>query len=745
MIELSHRSFIRKLTNTCWRNLLLFFIGQLCLVSPLAAQSKSDCLTCHSDQSLATERNGKQVSLFSDEKILSNSVHGKLVCVACHAGFDMNNIPHKEKIEPLSCLTCHRDAPQKHKFHPQMVKTNGRNGTPDISCKQCHGKHDIVSPKSVQSKFHSSNQLTSCGGCHSAEKEKFVASSHGKAFAEGVKGAPTCLACHQNDITKIRSGRDSVQIKLAQERVCLSCHLDNPDVRAQMSPSAGFIAAYEGSVHGSALAKGNPRVANCMDCHGSHEMRKGSDPLSRTNKMNIPATCSTCHKDIGKEYAQSIHGVAAGKGNPESAVCTDCHGEHNILRHTDPKSPVATRNVSLQVCSPCHSSVRLTQKYGIASDRFSTFSDSYHGLAIKGGSIEVANCASCHGVHNIKSSKDSTSTIYPGNLAVTCGKCHSGANARFAMGSVHVTVEKEDDPAMYWISTIYVILIVTIVGGMFAHNTADFIRKARRKLLVRRGILTEEHVGHRLYLRMALNERLQHGSLLISFTALVVTGFMLRYPDAWWVRWMRDVSTDVFDLRSLIHRIAGIVMVAASMYHIYYVLFTERGKELVRDLLPRIQDARDAVAMLKFNFGFSKLRPLLGRFSYIEKSEYWALVWGTVVMAATGFIMWFDNTFIGLFTKLGYDVARLIHFYEAWLATLSIIVWHFYYVIFNPDTYPINLAFFTGTLTETEMAEEHPLELAELRKKEQERDMIVVGGGETNKTSDPNSTKKRRS
>ena len=183
-------------------------------------------------------------------------------------------------------------------------------------------------------------------------------------------------------------------------------------------------------------------------------------------------------------------------------------------------------------------------------------------------------------------------------------------------------------------------------------------------------------------------------------------------------------------------------MVAASMYHIYYVLFTERGKELVRDLLPKIQDARDAIAMLKFNFGFAKSKPLLGRFSYIEKSEYWALVWGTVVMAVTGFIMWFDNTFIGLFTKLGYDIARLIHFYEAWLATLSIIVWHFYYVIFNPETYPINLAFFTGTLTETEMAEEHPLELAELRKKDEERDMIVVGTGETNKTSAPSSTKK---
>jgi cytochrome b subunit of formate dehydrogenase len=119
--------------------------------------------------------------------------------------------------------------------------------------------------------------------------------------------------------------------------------------------------------------------------------------------------------------------------------------------------------------------------------------------------------------------------------------------------------------------------------------------------------------------------------------------------------------------------------------------------------------------MLLFNCGLSSKKPQFGRFSYIEKSEYWALVWGTAVMALTGFILWFENTFIGLITKLGWDVARLVHFYEAWLATLAIIVWHIYYVIFNPDVYPMNLAWLTGTLSEEEMREEHPLELRALR------------------------------
>jgi cytochrome b subunit of formate dehydrogenase len=139
--------------------------------------------------------------------------------------------------------------------------------------------------------------------------------------------------------------------------------------------------------------------------------------------------------------------------------------------------------------------------------------------------------------------------------------------------------------------------------------------------------------------------------------------------------------------------------------------------------VPKVSDLTDAVGVLRYNLGISREKPKFGRFSYVEKSEYWSLIWGTIVMAATGAILWFDNTFLGLLTKLWWDVARTIHYYEAWLATLAIIVWHFYFVIFNPDTYPINLAFWKGTLTEEEMEDEHPLELEEIHRAEMKKDM----------------------
>jgi len=208
---------------------------------------------------------------------------------------------------------------------------------------------------------------------------------------------------------------------------------------------------------------------------------------------------------------------------------------------------------------------------------------------------------------------------------------------------------------------------------------------------------------------------------MLSFFALVITGFMLRFPDAWWVKHLRDLSEYGFQIRGIIHRVAAVVMVSVSLYHIYYISFTKRGKQLIKDLLPKYSDITEALGVAKYNLGISKTKPKLGRFSYVEKAEYWALIWGTIVMTVTGIIMWFDNTFIGMLTKLGFDIANTIHYYEAWLAFLAIVVWHFYFVIFNPDIYPMSLAWIKGTITEEEMAEEHPAELDKIKKEDQDQ------------------------
>ena len=699
------------------RTLSFYLLPVLAVVlfnSNAFAQSSADCLACHEDPELTMEKNGREISIFTRKSTLNASPHGSLNCVACHVGFDPEMFPHKENIRPVRCTTCHQDATRKHKFHAAMLKAEEEAGTLQSACKDCHGEHDVLALSNPKSKFHSDNLMQSCGDCHGDAVESYTASIHGKAMAEGVEGTPTCISCHSQAVTE-SSDLDPLALKVAQEEMCLSCHLDNEDVRSRMTTSTGFIEAYDKSVHGLSLHGGNPDAANCVDCHGAHEVAPGTWSSSLVNKLNIPHMCGECHDGIKEEFMESSHGLALARNSGDAPSCTDCHGEHTILSADNPLSPVAPLNVSGMVCTPCHSSVKMAEKYGIVGDPSKSYLDSYHGLAMQGGSKTAANCASCHGVHSIKSSSDPTSSIHESNLQETCGTCHPNATEAFSKGQIHVVSTEKESGLQYWVTTIYIILIIVTIGGMGVHNLLDFRRKALDKLIARRRGHTHE-VPHNLYLRMTVSERIQHALLALSFIVLVFTGFGLTYPNSWWVELIREYGGEwAFQARGIVHRIAGAVMLAVSLYHIYYLAFTARGRQFLKDMLPRIQDIKDVFNAFKYYLGKGP-RPLFDRFSYIEKAEYWALIWGTVVMGVTGIMLWFHEYFGSLTSKEFLDIMTIIHFYEAWLATLAIIVWHLYFVIFNPDVYPMNVAWYKGTLTEHEMAEEHPLELERLKK-----------------------------
>ena len=219
------------------------------------------------------------------------------------------------------------------------------------------------------------------------------------------------------------------------------------------------------------------------------------------------------------------------------------------------------------------------------------------------------------------------------------------------------------------------------------------------------------------YLRMTKNERIQHFLLLSSFITLVITGFALKYPEAWWVRWsISIIGQSAFEMRGVIHRTAAVIMVAASFYHLGYVIFTPKGRKLIKDFWFYKQDITDLFASLKFLVSDSAPMPKFGRFSYIEKAEYWAVVWGTVVMGATGSFLWFENIFLPVIGMNGMNISTAIHWYEAILASLAILVWHFYFIFLNPDVAPMNKAWITGQLTREQMEHEHPRELEELEK-----------------------------
>lgn len=684
--------------------------------------SDAACLECHTDPELTMKQDGKKISLFIDEKTVPHSAHKSLSCVDCHENYDGDASPHHKPAATVDCISCHDDTAKKHAFHPRLALKEVPRGE-DTDCVACHGKHDTLPIKSKAFVFRDGPEVEACGKCHEKARDHFAASAHGRMLAAHEQNAPECLTCHRKPVVAIAGVKPTLEQKLAQTKQCESCHVEKEKVAGKALRGVKFVGSFDQSVHGAALRDGKTESANCVDCHGAHEMNRAMVGNARINKLRVADTCATCHEKRGHEFAESAHATALHKGNFDSATCTDCHGEHDIRGHKDPSSPVNAKNVAQEVCANCHASLRLTQKYGLPTNSFQTFADSYHGLAVRGGSVEVVNCASCHNSHAIKSSNDPTSSINKANLVNTCGQCHPGANTRFTVGKVHVNPEAAsgkdgNNPVLYLVSTFYVILIVVVVGGMFLHNALDFVKKTRRKLAIQKGVIEEEHVAHRLYLRMTAHERVQHALLVVSFVLLVVTGFMLRYPEAWWVVAIRNLSARAFEWRGWIHRVAGVAMLAGGAWHIGYLVFTKPGRSLFRDLLPRWRDVKDPIGVMKYNLGLSPTKPAFGRFSYIEKAEYWALVWGTLLMGVTGAILWFENTSMGLFTKLGFDISRTIHFYEAILATLAIVVWHFYFVIFNPDVYPMNLAWLTGRMSEKEMLEEHPVELKRLKDSE---------------------------
>lgn len=218
------------------------------------------------------------------------------------------------------------------------------------------------------------------------------------------------------------------------------------------------------------------------------------------------------------------------------------------------------------------------------------------------------------------------------------------------------------------------------------------------------------------YLRMTLNERIQHVNLFINFTILVITGFALKYPEAFWASPITDVPMGM-TFRGLLHRLSGVAIMTLGGYHLLYLIFTERGRRILRDMIPTLGDGSDLWETLKNNLFLN--RPAkeikMGRFNFREKFEYLGLIWGTIVMTVTGLILWLKTEWLTFFPMWTYDVARAIHFYEAILATLTIIVWHLYSVVFNPDVYPMNWAWITGQMTEHEMKLEHGIELEKLK------------------------------
>jgi formate dehydrogenase gamma subunit len=575
---------------------------------------------------------------------------------------------------------------------------------PNLQCQGCHGPGKQL-PYMAGSLFHN------------APHTEYERGFHARALQAGTKAA-SCLDCHtrNRDITTMLPASDpKATINRANiAETCGRCHGDK-NVMQGSGISDRPLLAYRESVHAKAIARGNLSAAVCTDCHNAHDIEPAANDQSTIARVNIPKTCGKCHSTESNEFMQSIHGQAIVRGVSRSPVCTDCHGIHNINMAFDKATATASTAVATDSCAKCHEGVTLTQEFGVAGGRVSSYKDSYHGLASQLGSKVVANCASCHGVHNILPSSDSRSMISANNLQQTCGQCHVGASANFTKGKIHFASELVSNVGTHDMGArgtaivrwIYLPLILLTIGGMAAHNVLVWRKKAIAK---RRQVRT--------IVRLTANQRLQHWLLLTSFIILVLSGFALQYPDSW-LAWI--LGSNEF-LRRIIHRVAAVVMLVVGAYHLLYLGLTKDGRQWVKDMLPKLKDVRDVIGNFAYYAGLKRVKPKIARFGYAEKAEYWAVIWGTFVMGLTGLMIWFKISLFSFLPRWWIDIALAIHFYEAVLATLAILVWHFYQVIFDPDVYPVNFAFLDGRVSEELYKEEHELAFEAMKEQGQKPD-----------------------
>ena len=370
-------------------------------------------------------------------------------------------------------------------------------------------------------------------------------------------------------------------------------------------------------------------------------------------------------------------------------MCTDCHGEHRILSPRDTNSPVYATNLPKMTCERCHNDMRMNDKFGLPTYKVAAYENSYHGLAMRSGVTTVANCASCHGVHNILPSTDPDSSIHIENLPTTCGSCHPGATLGKKLSPVHVVATESKFVAVYYIRLAYIWVIIFTLGGMLLHNGLDLFRKIIQP--PPRFAMARVKPD----MRMSRGFRLAHVLMLTSFTVLALTGFALKYPESWWAAplllWEESLG-----LRGYLHRIAGLVMIGSLLVHAIHLVVDRQARACIAGMRPTLEDLHELKERFRYFFGWRSTPPAAGALGYPEKMEYLALIWGSLLMAATGFVLWFNNLTMRWLPGWASDVSTTIHFYEAILATGAIVVWHFYFVIFDPVVYPMDTTWLTG-------------------------------------------------
>ena len=390
-----------------------------------AAEPKwDDCIGCH------TERVESLEAPYVDPAKLDESVHTGLACRDCHS--DIREVDH------VVDKTTHQRYPEKVSCTERCHIEGNEMGAPDFS-----------------------------------PMTQYKNSVHGMATKAGMADAATCTDCHGRHNIRPKDDPESTIYRANIPRTCAACHEDMKVVVKHHIHAEKPFEEYEQSVHGKALYRDGliEIAAVCTDCHGVHNIQAAGTSKLRPRR---PETCGKCHVGVLNTYNKSSHGIAAiEKQNSDAPVCADCHGEHTIA--------IPSEEEISSICANCHNEEGLMAKYDIPVDRTRTYQQSYHGIASSYGSKTVANCASCHGYHDILPPTDPNSSVYPANLVDTCGnpKCHPGISSKIASAKIHVDVKSKESGGVYYVREFFVWILGGLLIVTFIWVAPDIARRIR--------------------------------------------------------------------------------------------------------------------------------------------------------------------------------------------------------------------------------------------------------------------------
>ncbi len=619
-------------------------------------------------------------------------------CLNCHGQPHIAQLPPAQRRSMVSGIDPDTPTPAvRPGLHvdPQALRNSVHA---DISCVSCH-RDAVDLPHAAEL------AAPSCGACHEQVGAMVAAGSH----RSGVPGAPSCATCHGGHDIQPTAQRESRVHRLQAVETCGGCHAEHDADPGAASAADPLVDRYLDSVHGRAVTEGGLVVAaTCIDCHGAHQVLPGTDADSTIHRAQVSQTCGQCHVGVSETFEGSVHGQKLLAGSPDAPVCTDCHSAHAI---TQVDTPAFIRDI-VKECGHCHAAPPDESRRSL----YETYRMSYHGQVTALGSTRAASCSDCHGAHDILPVADPASRLSGVNRIETCRECHAGASASFASFQPHADYT---DPGRYpllfgvWL---YFILVMSATFGFFGlHSLFWFIRSSIDHF--RNGRPPRHKSNPHAIQRFKRIDRVNHALVIITFFGLTLTGMPLLFSDERWARVLAAVFGGVH-AAGVWHRVFAVMLIGNFVIHAAGVVNRCRKAGLrhvilgPNSMLPRWRDVQDLMAMLRWFAGGT--RPTFDRWTYWEKFDYWAEIFGTFVIGGTGVLLWLaadaPHWLPEWLPGWVFNVATIVHGYEALLAVGFIFTIHFFNAHLRPEKFPVDDVMFTGRLPEEEFQHERGVE-----------------------------------